>query len=101
MKNKKSIPCGDWHLGWGYGGHDKIGKLSIELEPLTVTWRGSSQGRHGSKWNAGAFAKFEIVGDKLKLVEQKGSYPAHNEILQAANTLMRSNAIQQQVDGFL
>jgi hypothetical protein len=36
MKKKiKTVPCSDWHLGWGFG-HDHIGKLTINDDASTA-----------------------------------------------------------------
>ena len=80
MKLKKSVStgCGDWHLGWGYGGHDKLGKLSFDGE--IFTWTGSSQGRHGQKYNKGAKLVFKEVNNAHEIIESKGSYPEWKEI---------------------
>ena len=84
---RKSTNCGDWHLGWGYGGSDKIGKLSTE-DGVSFEWKGYSQGRHGQKWNSGASVKFhynedgEIVED-----ERNGNIPRWSEIDKAAKEL--------------
>ena len=29
-RNPLTTGCGDWHLGWGFGGHDKLGKLTLK-----------------------------------------------------------------------
>lgn len=88
MNNIKtiSVSCGDWHLGWGYGGHDKIGKLSFNPETNQFIWSGSSQGRHGQKWNAGAVL---VMNKDLKVVSSKGGHPAWGEIMAAIDLLKK------------
>lgn len=87
MNLTKSIPCGDWWLGWGYGGRNKIGKLTKNPDE-TFVWKGYSQGRHGSKWNYGAYLHFRIFNDKVEVIEKKGSVPVHSELIKAAMSLM-------------
>lgn len=82
-----STSCGDWHLGWGLSGNDKIGKLSTE-DKETFTWKGWSQGRHGQKWNKGAEVVFTLDGDNLDIISQKGSIPRRTELLKGVKTLM-------------
>lgn len=89
-KQKNSIQCGDWHLGWGYGGHDTIGKLTRN-EDGTFTWEGSSQGRHGRKWNAGSIYNFKLEGGEIIPLEgNKGTRPVHEELIKAANNLIQN-----------
>lgn len=98
MKTIKKIGCGDWHKGWGYGGHNKVGNLEIITEPdcpINFLWRGHSQGRHGSTWNKGARARFMVIDGNLKLTECKGSYPDYDVIIEAANVLLRSNNLPE------
>ena len=76
---KTQANCGDWHLGWGYSGNDKVGKLSkVDGNYL---WEGHSQGRHGATWNYGAFLKFKVKGDDIEVIEYKGNYPRKSELL--------------------
>ena len=83
----KSVSCGDWHLGWGFGGNDKIGKLSVN-EDGVYTWKGSSQGRHGQKWNKGAYITFKLNDkDGVKVIESNGSHPRWTEIMKSVNEL--------------
>jgi len=92
-KNTLTTGCGDWHLGWGFGGHDKLGKL--ELLPLSNTfmWRGYSQGRWGQKWNMGAFVNFTIDNstgiDRIAVISQKGGYPETAELIKSANIILQ------------
>jgi hypothetical protein len=83
----KSISCGDWHLGWGYGGNDKVGKLSTE-DGETFRWEGRSQGRHGGKWNLGANCTFTIDENGLNVTQQEGSIPRSSELYNGANRLI-------------
>lgn len=53
MKAKKkltTVQCGDWHLGWGFGGNNNIGKLTLEGD--TFTYKGERQGRHGQNYGS-------------------------------------------------
>ena len=85
MSKTKSVSCGDWHLGWGYGGNDKIGRLSSD-DGISFTWKGSSQGRHGQQWNAGAKCTFTLgPNDKIDNFETiKGSSPKLEELIKSA-----------------
>ena len=93
-KIKNKVNCGDWHLGWGFGGNDKIGNLAI-IDKDTFLWKGRSQGRHGQKWNSGAWAKFERKENRLEVTEQKGSYPKYSELIKSANELLRLNNLPE------
>ncbi len=98
MKPKKSINCGDWHKGWGFGGNDKVGKLSIETLsdcPINFVWAGHSQGRHGQTWNRGAKVRFMVIDTGLKITERKGSYPDYDQVIKAANILLRENSLNE------
>jgi len=92
-----STSCGDWHLGWGYGGHDKVGKLSIESLPdcpVNFIWQGKSQGRHGRSWNPNAKFRFMLVNNStLRITERKGDCPVYSEIIKSANLLLLSNSL--------
>lgn len=87
-KLKNSVSCGDWHLGWGFGGNDKLGKLSIDRTNNQFIWNGYSQGRHGQKWNAGAELIFTIEKGEINVISQKGSVPSYSELLKIANELI-------------
>lgn len=89
-KNLLKVNCGDWHLGWGLGSYNHIGKL--ELNPLTnsFTWRGYSQGRHGSIWNREAYINFTVLDDVITKTGSKGSYPCDSELLIAANEILKN-----------
>ena len=89
-----SVNCGDWHLGWGYGGYNKIGKLRAEGDGIFL-WKGYSQGRHGRTWNKGAFARFRMVDGRISILEQKGSMPIFQEVL---NSLKELEAKIQQAE---
>lgn len=82
--------CGDWHLGWGLGGNDKIGKLSLDVETMKFTWEGYSQGRHGQKWNKGANCVFVLCqeGADLELTSVNGTIPRKEELLRSAKELI-------------
>lgn len=84
MSNKMN--CGDWHLGWGYGGHDKVGRLTDNGDG-TFTWKGRSQGRHGSKWNYGAFVTFKLLDGEIEVIDSKGGYPVTKELVTCAEEL--------------
>ena len=81
-----SVNCGDWHLGWGYGGYNKIGKLSLQ-DDGSFLWKGYSQGRHGGTWNKGAFARFSVLDGRIQILEQKGSIPIYQELLNGLREL--------------
>jgi len=89
--------CGDWHLGWGFGGSDKIGKLRMTAPPddngfAEFEWKGRSQGRHGGGWNFGAFLRFKSDGNSLKSGKSNGSSPVHSELLKSARELLEKYA---------
>lgn len=88
-KNLLTENCGDWHLGWGLGGHDKIGKLT--LDPLTnsFVWVGYSQGRHGGRWNRGAYIKFTVDSEgDIRNMGQKGGVPVYSELRETAELII-------------
>jgi hypothetical protein len=87
MKGKKKTNCGDWHRGWGYSGHDKIGKLTKLDNGVSFSWNGYSQGRHGAKWNKGAFCCVDVVDGELIFTNQKGSIPVRSEIIKSIKEL--------------
>lgn len=92
-KNMNKTDCGDWHLGWGYGGLNKVGNLTMITPPdkkgmASFEWKGRSQGRHGQKFNYGAFLKFTSDGEKIVKGEQEGSAPVQSEILKAVSVLL-------------
>lgn len=92
MKNK-TIECGDWHLGWGYGGNDKIGKLTVDHKGIFI-WKGYSQGRHGGKWNYGAEVIFTLDdNDKVEVITSNGSYPVNSELIRGAKELTSLNKL--------
>jgi len=95
---KITVNCGDWHLGWGLGGKNKLGKLSTEnLE--TFTWDGYSQGRHGNKENLGAQFVFTLDGERIVEVSRKGSIPLLSEIYKAVECLKAlAIEVEQQAD---
>lgn len=94
-KNKNEVFCGDWGLGWGYGGYDKVGKLS--LSENTFTWKGQRQGRHGKKGITYSVS-FELTehyyksteGDKIKYLNDKVSTPVWSELHPAIETLLKN-----------
>lgn len=87
MKTYKTS-CGDWHLGWGYGGNNKLGVLTLN-DDETFTWKGHSQGRHGRKWNKGAMLHFRLVNSEIEVIDSKGQSPIKKEILEAVNRVQR------------
>lgn len=98
MKSKQTW-CSDWHKGWGYGGHNKIGKLNIEISnPIKFTWKGHSQGRHGQVSNRGARVEFTLIGGELRITNQKGSYPDYDQVTDACNRLLRMNGLPELPD---
>lgn len=98
MKTLIRVNCGDWHKGWGYGGHDKIGKLEIIKEtdcPINFYWKGYSQGRHGQTWNRGARLRLMVTDKGLRITEQKGSYPDYDQIIESANILLKEHKLPE------
>ncbi len=93
-----SVHCGDWHLGWGFGGYNKLGKLTAEQDGVFL-WKGHSQGRHGQTWNKGAFARFRMVDGRISIIEQKGSMPIFQEILNSLRDL-EAKMQQEQAKAF-
>ena len=98
MKAKaKSIQCGDWHLGWGYGGHNHVGKLAISGDisanrpyDTVFKWSGSSLGRHGQSWNKGAECTFILTDDSIKVLNQKYTKPEISELRSGAIKLLKT-----------
>ena len=94
-KKTKTIHCGDWHRGWGYGGYNKIGRLScLGVDPnrpgfFLFEWKGRSQGRHGQVWNRGARLEFSSDGKEIISIEVKGEYPIYEELLESVNNLIK------------
>lgn len=97
MFNQKSVKmakstlktqCGDWHLGWGFGGHDKIGSLTLDPLQNSFIWKGRSQGRHGQKWNAGAMAVLTYEDGKINILYQKGGIPVTSELIKACEHIL-------------
>ena len=97
MSKTKSISCGDWHLGWGYGGNDKIGRLSSD-DGVNFTWKGSSQGRHGQKWNTGAKCTFKLgPNDKIEIYNTiKGSAPKIGRVTEVSRRTKNKNQMKPQ-----
>lgn len=83
-----STHCSDWQLGWGYGGNNKLGRLTLN-EDNTYTWRGHSQGRHGRKWNKGAFLHFRLTKLEIEVIDSNGQSPIKSEILDAVSRVER------------
>ena len=90
MKNTESfrVNCGDWHLGWGLSGNDKIGNLS-RLRDGSYLWEGYSQGRHGQKWNRGAKLTFKVIDDNIEVISSVGNSPRVTEVLKSVEELER------------
>lgn len=87
--------CGDWGQGWGFGGKNKIGKLSTE-DFCTFTWEGHSQGRHGNTWNKGAKLVFKLNQGKIDASEQIGGVPNVQALMEGIEELKRLSARQAQ-----
>jgi hypothetical protein len=79
-----STSCGDWHLGWGLGGKNKLGKLILNDDD-TYLWKGHSQDRHGQKSNLGAYLHFRLVNLEIEVIDSKGYSPLKQEILSAVD----------------
>ena len=88
--NLLTVSCGDWHLGWGCGGHDKIGKLTLDPLHNSFIWKGYSQGRHGGKWNKGAEVIFTYKEDKITIVHQKGEFPERSELIKGCKEILQN-----------
>lgn len=88
-RNPLTTQCNDWHLGWGFGGYDKIGKLT--LDPLTNTfiWKGFSQGRWGANWNRGSYLNFTVKDGIITKLGGKGCHPVQSELLKSVNTILQ------------
>ena len=81
----KSVHCSDWGRGWGYGGNDKIGKLSLN-EDGSYTWTGHSQGRHGRKWGY-CSTTFIVSEDGSINRTAGGSLPDFRDVREAIRVL--------------
>ena len=99
----KAIQCGDWHLGWGFGYHNKIGKLSLDQN--TFTWTGRCQGRHGQKgaMYSTSFRLTEYYGEEprnyehdwIEYVDNNGSTPVWSELSVAIAELLLTDTKQK------
>ena len=89
-----SVNCGDWHLGWGFGGDNKVGKLYLN-EDNTYTWKGHSQGRYGQVWNKGSYVNFKMVEGEpdfgIEVIKAQGGYPRIFELKQGMRLLTIKN----------
>jgi hypothetical protein len=85
MKKLLSIGCGDWHLGWGFAGDDKIGKLFLN-DDGTYTWKGHRQGRHGQIIKSKYSRTFNWDGEK-PIGDDISHLPAYSEVQKAIETL--------------
>lgn len=61
--------CGDWGDSWGMS-TNTIGKLRTS-DFITFEWKGWSQGRHGQKWNRGAYFVFTLNEDGFAVEIEK------------------------------
>lgn len=85
--------CSDWHRGWGYGGHDKIGTLCL-LESATgkrkYLWDGHRQGRHGSR--SGSY-RLMFTQEDLDSDSLPSGLPTKTDILKAIKELTAPPAV--------
>jgi hypothetical protein len=87
MKAKnKTVGCSDWMLGWGYGGHNKIGKLTLNKDQ-SFTWKGHAQGRHGQIYGEGTVT-FTLDKNEISIISSDGGYPIHSVLVDSANDLL-------------
>ena len=63
-KVSNTAPCSDWFRGWGYGGNNKLGKLS-KLSDTKYSWTGYAQGRHGQKLRSKWTSEFDFVDGQI------------------------------------
>lgn len=98
MKKITSVECGDWHLGWGLGGHNKIGELRVEGD--VFTWQGRCQGRHGQKGRTYT-VQFKLTGwygeepyvwnhDQIEYIGDERGLPAFSELRPAIDKLIKT-----------
>jgi hypothetical protein len=99
MKTKTlKTACSDWMLGWGYGGYNKLGQLTLISDDVengdglfTFQWKGHAQGRHGQIWTKVGRVSITSDGKTFTVVEtdNKCSLPVDREVLDSVNTLIR------------
>lgn len=85
--NQKEIKtgCGDWHLGWGFGGSDHVGELST-IDKINFVWTGKRQGRHGQKIRGTYKVHFTLDEFRTRTVKEHG-LPDRNEVAKAIQAL--------------
>lgn len=84
---KKTVGCGDWHLGWGFGGNDHLGKLSTE-DNVNFTWTGHRQGRHGQKLRGKYTVTFTYTNEVITVTSDISDLPDRGEVKKAINELI-------------
>lgn len=89
MKTKNYTVCGDWHLGWGFGPHNHIGKLIKTDVPTEYIWKGHQQGRHGQIWNRPTSIRIRVNDKNIEIIDnpKNRSLPDYGEILKAIEIL--------------
>ena len=85
MKEIKTACC-DWHLSWGYGGHNKVGKL-FTSDFNTFRWEGKAVGRHGQVYQAKIETTFTLDENNDIVIINGDGLPVIKEILNAIETL--------------
>lgn len=88
---RKNTQCSDWHLGWGYGGQNALGKLYY-INDKEFEWKGTRQGRHGQKY--GKYEGKVFLDDEGKISSVEGSLPTHSEIYKAIEILLNEKQKQ-------
>ncbi len=85
---KLNVGCGDWGLGWGFGGHNKIGRLT-KLAEGKYSWTGHQQGRHGHKLTKRYTVTFDYQDNMITNIEGEYSLPVRSELLSAIKDIER------------
>ena len=79
-----STGCGDWMRGWGYGGYNKIGRLT-KTGRNTYQWKGKAQGRHNNTLRSTWTTTFTLVDGKI--TEPTDSLPSYADVYAAIEIL--------------
>jgi hypothetical protein len=85
----KQIFCSDWMRGWGYGGHDRIGKL-YKNEDGSFTWRGRTEGRHGHTFQSKIITTFTVSNENEIVISETSkdqTLPDYRDIREAIRIL--------------
>ena len=86
MGKVKKVECGDWYLGWGFGGHNKLGKLETTEEPDIYIWKGHAQGRHGQILHKRTTTVFSYIDGEIKIISGH-LLPQYSEVIKAIDIL--------------